>query len=40
MIVLLVSGVIAATLYASREWEVLDEEDYEPRRHQKRHRAS
>ena len=40
LIVLLVDGVIAATLYASREWEVLDEEDYEPRRHQKRRRAS
>lgn len=40
LIVLLVDGVIAATLYASREWEVLDEQDYEPRRHQKRRRAS
>jgi uncharacterized membrane protein len=40
LIVLLVDGVIASTLYASREWEVLDEEDYEPRRHQKRRRAS
>jgi uncharacterized membrane protein len=38
LIVLLVDGVIASTLYASREWEVLDEED-EPRRHQKRRRA-
>jgi len=32
LIVLLVDGVIAATLYASREWQVLDEDD-EPRRH-------
>lgn len=40
LIVLLVDGVIAATLYASREWAVLDEEEYEPRRHQKRRRAS
>ncbi len=40
LIVLLVDGVIASTLYASREWEVLDEEDYEPRRHQKRRRVS
>lgn len=40
LIVLLVDGVIASTLYASREWELLDEEDYEPHRHQKRHRAS
>jgi hypothetical protein len=40
LIVLLVDGVIAATLYSSREWEVLDEEDYEPRRHPKRRRAS
>lgn len=40
LIVLLVDGVIASTLYASREWEVPDEEDYEPRRHQKRRRAS
>lgn len=40
LIVLLVDGVIASTLYASREWAVLDEDDYEPRRHQKRRRAS
>jgi uncharacterized membrane protein len=40
LIVLLVDGVIASTLYSSREWEVLDEEEYEPRRHQKRRRAS
>jgi len=40
LIVLLVDGIIAATLYASREWEVLDEDAYEPRRHQKRPRAS
>lgn len=40
LIVLLVDGVIAATLYASREWELLDEEEYQPRRHQKRRRAS
>ena len=40
LIVLLVDGVIAATLYSSREWAVLDEEEYEPRRHQKRRRAS
>jgi uncharacterized membrane protein len=39
LVVLIVDGVIAATLYSSREWEVLDEEDYEPRRHQKRRRA-
>ena len=39
-IVLLVDGVIASTLYSSREWAVLDEEEYEPRRHQKRRRAS
>lgn len=39
LVVLLVGGVIAATLYASREWAVLDEADYEPRRHQKRRRA-
>ena len=40
LIVLLVDGVIATTLYARREWAVLDEDDYEPRRHQKRRRAS
>ena len=40
LIVLAVDGVIAATLYSSREWAVLDEEEYEPRRHQKRRRAS
>jgi hypothetical protein len=40
LIVLLVDGVIAAALYSSREWEVLDEEEYAPRRHQKRRRAS
>lgn len=40
LIVLVVDGVIAATLYSSREWAVLDEEAYEPRRHQKRRRAS
>jgi hypothetical protein len=40
LIVLLVDGVIASTLYSSREWAVLDEEEYEPRRHQKRRRAS
>ena len=40
LIVLGVDGVIASTLYASREWQVLDEEDYEPRRHPKRRRAS
>ena len=40
LIVLLVNGVIAATLYASREWEVPDEADYEPRRHQKGRRVS
>ena len=40
LIVLLVDGVIASTLYSSREWEVLDEAEYEPRRHQKRRRAS
>ncbi len=36
LIVLAVDGVIAATLYASREWEVLDEDQYEPRRHHNR----
>jgi len=40
LIVLLVDGVIASTLYASREWALLDEEEYEPRRHPKRRRAS
>lgn len=40
LVVLLVDSVIASTLYSSREWEVLDEEEYEPRRHQKRRRAS
>ena len=40
LIVLLVDGVIASTLYSSREWEVLDEDEYDPRRHQKRRRAS
>jgi hypothetical protein len=40
LVVLLVDGVVASTLYSSREWEVLDEEEYEPRRHQKRRRAS
>jgi len=40
LVVLVVDGVIASTLYASREWELLDEEEYEPRRHQKRRRAS
>jgi hypothetical protein len=40
LIVLLVDGVIASTLYSSREWEILDEEEYEPRRHPKRRRAS
>jgi hypothetical protein len=39
LIVLAVDAVIASTLYASREWAVLDEEEYEPRRHQKRRRA-
>lgn len=33
LIVLAVDGVIGATLYASREWEVPDEDEYEPRRH-------
>jgi len=40
LIVLLVDAVIASTLYSSREWAVLDEEEYEPRRHPKRRRAS
>jgi uncharacterized membrane protein len=40
LVVLLVDGVIASTLYSSREWAILDEEDYEPRRHQKRRRVS
>ena len=40
LIVLLVDGVIAATLYAGREWEVVDEEDYDTRHHTKRRRAS
>jgi uncharacterized membrane protein len=40
LIVLAVDGVIASTLYASREWAVLDEEEVEPRRRSKRRRAS
>jgi hypothetical protein len=40
LVVLAVDGVIASTLYSSREWAVLDEEEFEPRRHQKRRRAS
>ena len=40
LIVLAVDGVIASTLYSSREWAILDEEEFEPRRHQKRRRAS
>ncbi|HEV2250518.1 MAG TPA: hypothetical protein VGT60_08430 [Candidatus Limnocylindria bacterium] len=40
LVVLAVDGFVAATLYASREWAVLDDEEYEPRRHQKRRRAS
>jgi uncharacterized membrane protein len=40
LVVLLVDGVIASTLYSSREWAVLDEEEYDPRRHHKRRRAS
>jgi uncharacterized membrane protein len=40
LVVLIVDGVIASTLYSSREWAVLDEEEYDPRRHQKRRRAS
>jgi len=40
LIVLLVDAAIAATLYSSREWAVLDEDEYEPRRHQKRRRVS
>ena len=40
LIVLLVDGVIAATLYSSREWAVLDQDEYEPRRHQKRRSRS
>jgi len=40
LIVLLADGPIGANLYASREWEVLDEDEYEPRRHQKRRHAS
>jgi len=40
LVVLLVDGVIASTLYSSREWAILYEEEYEPRRHQKRRRAS
>ncbi len=39
LIVLVVGGVIASTLYASREWAVLDEDDRESHRHQKRRRA-
>jgi hypothetical protein len=39
LIVLLIDGVIASTLYSSREWTILDEEEYEPHRHQKRRRA-
>ena len=40
LIVLLIDGVVASTLYSSREWAVLDEEEYQPRRHPKRRRAS
>jgi uncharacterized membrane protein len=40
LVVLLVDGVIASTLYSSREWALLDEEEYDPRRHQRRRRAS
>jgi hypothetical protein len=40
LLVLLVDGVIAATLYSSREWAVIDEDALDPRRHQKRRRAS
>jgi len=39
LIVLLIDGVIASTLYSSREWALLDEDEYEPRRHQRRRRA-
>ncbi|HEX9270104.1 MAG TPA: hypothetical protein VF998_09685 [Candidatus Limnocylindria bacterium] len=40
LLILLVDGVVAATLYSAREWAVPDEEEYEPRRHQRRRRAS
>ena len=39
LVILLIDGVIASTLYASREWHVQGEEDYEPRRHEKRRRS-
>lgn len=40
LIVLLVGGVIGSNLYAAREWEVIEEDEDEPRRpHPRRSRA-
>lgn len=33
LIVLVIGGVIGSNLYAAREWEVIDEDEDEPRRH-------
>jgi hypothetical protein len=40
LVVLAVDAVIAATLYAAREWQVVDDEDDAVHRHQRRRRAS
>lgn len=39
LVLLAVDAVIAATLYAAREWQILDDEDDAPHRHQRRRRA-
>ena len=36
LIVLVVGGVIGSSLYAAREWEVIEEDEIEPRRHHPR----
>lgn len=36
LILLVVGGVIGSNLYAAREWEVIDEDEDEPRRHHPR----
>jgi len=36
LIVLAVGGVIGSSLYAAREWEVIEEDEFEPRRHHPR----
>ena len=36
LIVLAVGGVLGSSLYAAREWEVVDEDEFEPRRHHPR----